>query len=224
MFALDEGDVRVRGNEHTGLRHDPKKWVVRGVKNKRGDGNAIKNAGGSGTVIVVIGAGEAGVKRGNAVVEFADGAKADGQIGIERTGKERSLPAEPTVERAEKLDLVEAIDRCVERIGGGTKVNGWRHADDGVEFRWCIVAQFARQLEDEVAAHGVAEQGHGLEVIQVDEIAHDNKDVTRETGVVESRGERFSAAAVAHIHAHDVAAALPQLIGVADDILRVGRE
>lgn len=41
--------------------------------------------------------------------------------------------------------------------------------------------------------------------------------------MVERRRKRFGAGAVAHIHADDIAAGLPELVGVADDVLRVGR-
>jgi hypothetical protein len=48
-------------------------------------------------------------------------------------------------------------------------------------------------------------------------------DVSRQAGVVERGRERFGAAAVAHVHAHDVAAGAPHLVGVADDVLRLRR-
>ena len=59
---------------------------------------------------------------------------------------------------------------------------------------------------------------------RVEEEVHDAIDVVGEAGVVERRRERVSrAAAVAHVHADDVAAGAPELVGVADDVLRVAR-
>ncbi len=50
----------------------------------------------------------------------------------------------------------------------------------------------------------------------------DGEDVGGEAGVIEGGGECLGAAAVAHIHADDVAAGEPEFVGVADDVLRTG--
>jgi len=63
-------------------------------------------------------------------------------------------------------------------------------------------------------------------VLGFEEEAHDVIDVGGHAGVIEGWGEAghlvVFAAAVAHIHADDVAAGAPELVGVADDVLRVG--
>ena len=91
-----------------------------------------------------------------------------------------------------------------------------------MELRRRIFAEFARKLEDEIAAHGVADQRDRLQMVQIDEEAHDGVNVAGEAGVIERGGKRLGPAAVAHVHADDVAAGLPELVGVADDVLRVG--
>src|ERR1700727_1244283 len=100
----------------------------------------------------------------------------------------------------------------MERISRRAQIYSWGDSDYAAKLRWCVAIKLSRQLKDEVAAHRVAEQGNGLEAIQVDEMAHHDKDITRETRVVEGRGKGFGAAAVAHIHADDVAATLPELV------------
>ena len=84
-------------------------------------------------------------------------------------------------------------------------------------------AQFAGQLQDKVSAHRVADQRHRLQAVLRDEEVHHREHVVGEPGVVERRRKRLGAAAVAHVHADDVAARAPQLVRVADDILRVRR-
>ena len=53
----------------------------------------------------------------------------------------------------------------VERVGGGAEVERGRDADDGVELRRGVGAEVAGEFEDEVAAHGVADEGDGLEAV-----------------------------------------------------------
>ena len=84
-------------------------------------------------------------------------------------------------------------------------------------------AQFAGEFEDEVSSHGIADQRDRLQPVPRDEVVHHGEHVAGEAGVVERRRKGLGAAAVAHVHADDVAARAPQLVGVADDVLRVRR-
>ncbi len=61
-----------------------------------------------------------------------------------------------------------------------------------------------------------------MQLVAIGEEAEDGEHVAGEAGVVEGWGEVLGAAAVAHVHADDVAAGEPELVGVADDVLRVG--
>ena len=58
-------------------------------------------------------------------------------------------------------------------------------------------------------------------LLRIEEEVQDALDVAGEAGVVERRGKALGAAAVAHVHADDVAAGAPQFVGIADDVLRV---
>ena len=219
---LEEGDVRVGQDRGAALRSDADERVVDGVEDESGDGDAVDDAGSSGAMVVVVGAGEAGVESGDAVVEVAQGADAGGLIGVVGAREEGRFAAEAAEERAQEFHLVEAVEGAVERVGGGAEVERRRDADDGVELCEGVVVEFAGELEDEVAAHGVADERDGLKAVEADEEAHDGEDVAGEAGVVEGGGEVLGAAAVAHVHADDVGAGEPELVGVADDVLRVG--
>ena len=54
----------------------------------------------------------------------------------------------------------------VERVGGGAEVDGGRDSDDGVELGRGVGAEFAGEFEDEVAAHGVADERDGLKAVE----------------------------------------------------------
>jgi hypothetical protein len=219
---LDESDVGVGGDLIARLGDEADEGVVERVDDEGGDGDTVEDAGGGGAEIVIVGAGEAGVEGGDAVVEVAQGADADGEVGIVDVGEERDFAAEAAEESTEEFPLVEAIDGLVQGVGGGAEVDGGRDADDGVELWRRVCAEVAGKLEDEVASHGVADERDGLELVARDEEAQDGEHVCGEAGVVEGGGEIFGAAAVAHIHADDVAAGVPELVGVADDVLRAG--
>ena len=111
----------------------------------------------------------------------------------------------------------------MKRVSRRSKIHRGRDANDGVELLRHSVAKFASKFEHEVSAHRVADQRDGLEAVLLDEEAHHHQHVTRQSRVIERRTQRFGAAAVAHVHADDVASALPQLVGVSNDVLRVRR-
>ena len=104
-----------------------------------------------------------------------------------------------------ELDLVDAVPGKVKGIGGRAEIDGWRDADDSLQLRRSGRPEFARELEDEIAAHGIADQRNGFEAVKRDEVTHDRADIGGETGVVESRCEGLRAAAVPHVHADDIA-------------------
>ena len=80
--------------------------------------------------------------------------------------------------------------------------------------------QFPGELQHEVAAHGVADQSDGLQRMSGDEVMHHVIDIGGHAGVIERGGEALRAAAVAHVHANDIAAGMPKLICIPDDVLR----
>ena len=196
------------------------------MEDEGGDGDAVEDAGGGGFVVVVGCGAEAGVEGGDAVVEVAEGGNAGGALGIEGAREEDGLAAEAFEESAEELAFVEAILPLVESGGRGVEIDCGRDADGAAELGWGIGAEVAGELEYEVAAHGVADERDGGELLGIEEEAHDVVDVGGHAGVVERGGEASHlvvvAAAVAHVHADDVAAGAPEFVGVADDVLRVG--
>ena len=166
VVGLEEGDVGVGDDLCAALGGDADEGVVERVEDEGGDGDAVEDAGGGGAVVVVVGAGEAGVEGGDAVVEVAQGADAGGAVGVVGAGEEAGLAAEAAQERAEELELVEAIDAGDEarrrrgqgRRAGETPMTEWSSGG-------ALCAEVAGELEDEVAAHGVADEGDGLEVV-----------------------------------------------------------
>ena len=220
--GFDEGDVGIGEDGSAGLGDEADEGVVEGVEDQGGDVDTAEDAGGGGAVVVVVRAGEAGVEGGDAVVELAQGADIVGAGGVKGAGEEGGFTAKAFEEGAEEAVLVGTIAGFVEGVGGRPQVHGGRDADDGAELGRSARAQFPRKLEDEVAAHGVADQGDGAEVVAVGEEAEDGEDVGGEAGVVERGGQVLGAAAVAHVHADRVTARLEELVGVAEDVLGAG--
>src|SRR6266851_8042260 len=175
--GFDVGDVGVREDGGAALGEEAQEGVVRRVEDERGDSDAIENAGSGGVVVVVVSAGEAGVQRGDAIVELAKGADAGGTAGVVGPGEERCLALEAAEQGAQELDLVEAVHRLMKRIRRWSKIDGGRDADDGTELWRCRVAKFAGELECEIAAHGVADERDGLEPVRLCEEAHHGEHV-----------------------------------------------
>ena len=92
MLGLQQRDVRV-GVRACGERlgRDADEGIVERVQDQRGHGDAVDDAGGGGAEVVVLRGGEAGVERGDAVVELAQRADAGGAVGIV-TRAERTAP------------------------------------------------------------------------------------------------------------------------------------
>ena len=84
-------------------------------------------------------------------------------------------------------------------------------------------APLAGELENEIAAHGVADQRHALQAEALGEMAHHRAHVGGAAGVIERRSERLGAAAVAHVHADNVHAGSPGARGDAPHVARIGR-
>jgi len=226
VFGFEEGDVGVGGDGGAGFGGEADEGVVAGVEQEGGDGDFVEDAGGGGFVVVVGRGAEARVEGGDAIVEVAERGDGGGALGIEGAGKENGFATEAAEEGAEEFALVEAVLPLVEGGGGGIEIGCGADADYAAELGWGIGAEVAGQLEDEVSAHGVADKRDGGEVLGLEEEAHDVIDVGGHAGVIERGGEAghlvVLTAAVAHVHADDVAAGAPELVGVADDVLRVG--
>ena len=219
VLGLQECDVRVGGDLGDGLGCDVNEGVVECVHDQRGHGDAIHDARGGSAEVIVLRGGEAGVERGDAVVELAQRTDAGGAVRIERPRKEPDLAPEAANEVAQEPPLVETVLRQVQGSGRETEVDGRRHSNHRAQFARRVGAQFPGQLQHQVPAHGVAHQRDALEPLAFEEETHDGADIAREPGVVERRRKLLRTAAVAHVHANDAGARVPQLVGITHDVL-----
>ena len=209
VCGFEQSDVGVGGDFPPGLWGEDDEGVVERVEDEGGDGDAVEDTSGSGSVVVVVCAGEAGVEGGDAVVELAEGADAGGSIGVIGSGKESSFATKASEEGAKELEFVESIFGFVESIRRRAEIDGGRDSDDGAELGGCVGAEFACEFKDEIATHGVADEGDGLQPVEVEEVVDDGADVIGESGVIEGGSELLGASAVAHVHADDVASGVP---------------
>ena len=82
-------DVGVCVDGVAALGDEADEWVVQGMQDQRGNGDAIKDACGGGAVVVIVGAGKAGVQRGDAIVELTQRANSGGAVSIVSAREER---------------------------------------------------------------------------------------------------------------------------------------
>ena len=103
MKCLDVRDIRVRDDDLAALRHDAQKGIVKRVQDQCRNGDPVEHARSGRTVIVVVRASEAGIKRSDAVVKLSNRTDADGSIRIVSAGKQRCLAPEPAKQGTQKL-------------------------------------------------------------------------------------------------------------------------
>ena len=96
-----------------------------------------------------------------------------------------------------------------------------------MKFGRSVLAEVTREFEHEVPAHRIADQRDAFETFTLEKVAHDGAHIAGEAGVIERRRKSrhliVAAAAVAHVHANDVGARTPELVRVANHVLRVRR-
>jgi hypothetical protein len=88
---------------------------------------------------------------------------------------------------------------------GGSQIHEGRDADDGLEIGRRGSASFAGQLENQVTAHGIANQREAANEVCAGQFGHHSSDVLGAPRVIDGGREFFSVTAAAHIHADDVA-------------------
>ena len=120
-----------------------------------------------------------------------------------------------------KSPLVHAVGRFVESVGAGGQIDG--RADRGHGDKRRPRAPLAGELEHQIAAHGVADEGHTLEAEALGEVADHGAHIGGAAGVIERGRERIGTAAVAHVHADDVHAGGPGARGNALHVAGIGR-
>lgn len=204
VAGFNKGDARIGEETGAGLGQNANKGVVLGMEDEGGNGNAVDDTGRGGAVIVVVGALETPVTGENFVVELADGTyRADAADSVDGR-KEAGLAAEARHEPAQKIPLVKTIGGFVKGVGAGGEVDDGADRGDGGEQG--IAAPLAGELENKVAAHGIADKGDAVQAEAGSIVDQNRAHIARETGVIQSGRESLSAAAVAHVHADDVAA------------------
>ena len=135
VLGFDESDVRVGGDGGAGGVDQANERIVAGVEDERGNGDAVEHAGGGGAVVVVVRGPEAGVERGDAVVEFAQGVDAGRALRIEDVRKEHGLAAEAIAAARAGIAARRSGSAMCEGVGGGLQVDGGRDADDAAQLR-----------------------------------------------------------------------------------------
>src|SRR5665213_1038319 len=131
--GFDERDVGVRIDGGARGWAEADEGIVQRVQNERGDSDAVEDARGGGAVVVVVRGLEAGVERGDAVVEVAQRADVRATLRVEHMWEEHGLAAETAQQRAKKSPLVEAVLPVVQSVGGCLEVYRGRHAYDAAE-------------------------------------------------------------------------------------------
>src|ERR1700679_2822486 len=160
MGGFNQRDVRVRLELTSAFVGDADEGIVQSVQDERWHSDGINNARGCCSVVVVVRSREAGVKPGDAVVKLAQRANPTGAVGIEGVRKQLGLAAKAAQEIVEELQLVEAILRQMQRVGGWSKIDCGRDTDHRTKLSRRRCTEFAGELEDEIATHGVADQRH----------------------------------------------------------------
>lgn len=208
VAGFDKMDIRIGENANVRFRQEADEGIVLSTKNERGNGDAVDDTGAGGAVIVVVGVTESAIAGDDFVVELSDGAdRADGRPRSINVRKQVGFAGIAVEETAEEAPLVDAIGGLVERIGSGREVDGGTDGGHSTEER--TGSPLACELEDEIAAHGVADKCKATQAEEPSIMTDDCTYVSREARVVEGGSERFAAAAVAHVHADHIAAGGP---------------
>ena len=204
------------------LRQHTDEGIVEGVDDQRGDGDLRGDAGARSATVVVVRAGEAAVACGDLFVEFADGPHEAYGFRLVDLREELGLALETPHEVAQKMPLVDAVGALVQGVGAGCEICGWADADGREQPFRSRSAEFAGQLEHQIAAHGVSNHGYAAQAVGRCKMVQDRAHIRGQAGVVERWGPVFCAAAVAHVHANDVAAGSPGECRDSADVLRIG--
>ena len=174
--GFNEGDVRVGDDLGAGFHGKPDEGIVEGKEDERGHGDAVNDAGTGGAVVVVGGVLEVAVAGDDFVVEVAQRANASQAVASEDSREQADFAAITAHEPAKKMPLVETIGRLVERVRAGGEVDGGTHRCDRA--KRLAVAPFSSEFEDEIAAHGIADQREPRETKSLRIVIDNGSDVS----------------------------------------------
>ena len=99
------------------------KGSLAALQDESGDRDAVHHVRGGGAVVVVVGAGEAAIERGDLVVKFAQAADATQARGVERAGKQSGLGAQPAVQVPQEILLIQTVAGQMQSVSRGREVD-----------------------------------------------------------------------------------------------------
>ncbi len=220
--GFDVGDIWIRKDLFARRREHADEGIVCGVDDERGDGYFVDHVGGGGAGVVIVCAGKSAVVGGDAVVEVAEAFDSAHAGQVEGIRKMFRLDLHAAKKLDEKVILVDAVGGLVESVGGGGEVHRGTDGGDGFEFGWTLRAPFAREFENEIAAHGKSDECETGNAIVFEHVACDGRDVGREARVIERGSAVVHAAAVALVHEDNVHAGSKRVAGDSEHVLRLG--
>ena len=104
-------------------------------------------------------------------------------------------------------------------VGSGREVNRWTYGRDSNQGP--PASPLTCELEHEIAAHRIPDECYRLEREPAREMLDYCAYISGKIGVIESGRKRFGVAAIAHVHANNIAAIRPGARRYALDVARV---
>src|SRR5262249_16348916 len=95
------------------FRSHPNEWIVRGVNDQGGNGNAIDQVRCRGARVIVVGAGESAVVSSNTLVEETEAGYAPHARHVEMPGKRGDFAFQPAIQLQQKIPFINAVGGLV---------------------------------------------------------------------------------------------------------------
>ena len=197
--------------------------IVVGADDERRHGDALDHPQTAGAVVVVAGIVEAMMGRRERFVERAHGADAAQRAQIEAARRQLRLAAHAPLEVADEIPFVQHVAAPLQRLHAAREVHRRRNGADGPQDGGRLGAVVARQLQRNVAAQRVADDGNRGEAVERHQLLNDRLRVGGQSGVVEAGGQVFRPAAVALVEQHHVEAARERLVRQPAHVVRLAR-
>jgi len=121
-----------------------------------------------------------------------------------RSGNSACLAAKAAHQAAQKSKFIKTIAQLMQRVGTRRQID--RRTNRGYGRKWRPVTPFPGEFHHQVPAHRVAHQRYSLQSELVREVVYHRAHIARESRVIERGRKCIAAAAIAHIHAHNVEA------------------
>src|ERR1700679_173915 len=181
--GLHQRDLPVGQEGFARLLREANEWIVQRAQHQCGHGNAVKDAGCRGAIVVIAGIAKVAVARHYVVIEVAQRTN-ECEIGCGvNIGKERGLDLVTPQKPPQKVPLVKAVARRVQSVRADCQIDGWANGGYCAERR--SRAPLTGELERKIAAHGVADKRYVLKILEPRVMLHYCAYVLGKTGVVE---------------------------------------